>query len=68
MCGWGNPDSNNEKTKKGAHFHFTIHFPSMKNKEYDLFSKGKLSRDLMDRIQNVLNQFYSEFNEVMDYK
>jgi hypothetical protein len=68
LCGWGNPDSNNEKTKKGAHFHFTIHFPSMKNQEYDLFSKGKLSRDLMDRIQNVLNQFYSEFNEVMDNK
>ena len=68
LCGWGNPDSNNEKTKKGAHFHFTIHFPSMKNQEYDLFSKGKLSRDLMDRIQAVLNQFYSEFNEVMDNK
>lgn len=68
LCGWVNPDSNNEKTRKGAHFHFTIHFPSMKNQEYDLFSKGKLSRDLMDRIQNVLNQFYSEFNEVMDNK
>ena len=68
LCGWGNPESNNEKKRKGAHFHFTIHFPSMKNQEYDLFSKGKLSRDLMDRIQNVLNQFYSEFNEVMDNK
>ena len=40
----------------------------MKNQEYDLFSKGKLSRELMDRIQGVLNQFYSEFNEVMDNK
>lgn len=68
LCGWGNPDSNNEKTKKGAHFHFTIHFPSMKNQEYDLFSKGKLSRDLMDRIQAVLNQFYSEFNGITDGK
>ena len=64
LCGWGNRDSNNDKTKKGAHFHFTIHFPSMKNEEYDLFSKGKLSRELMDRIQGVLNQFYSEFNEL----
>jgi len=52
LCGW---DEN------GSHFHFTIHFPSVKFSEHDKFSKGKISRDLMNTIQSNLNYFYSQF-------
>ena len=62
LCGWGNPDSNTDKNKIGSHFHFTIHFPSMKYYEHDKFTKGKMSRELMNRIQNTINQFYDSFN------
>ena len=62
LCGWGNPDSNTDKNKIGSHFHFTIHFPSMKYYEYDKFTNGKMSRELMNRIQNAINQFYDSFN------
>ena len=62
LSGWGNPDDERLKTNKGAHFHFTLHFPSMKYQEYDVFNKGKITRELMDNIQRVANQFYHEFN------
>lgn len=47
--------------EKGAHFSFTIHFPSMKYHEYDVFNKGRITRELMDRIQNELNRVYRNF-------
>ena len=62
LCGWGNPDNEKRKTRIGAHFHFTLHFPSMKYKEYDEFQKGKITRKLMDMIQNDVNHIYNEFN------
>ena len=63
LKGWGNPESlDQRKTSKGAHFHFTLHFPSMKYNEYDRFENGKLTRNLMDRIQTVVNSFYESFN------
>jgi len=46
----------------GARFNFAIHFPSMKIKEYDFFSKGKLTRELMNSIQHEINRFYLNFN------
>lgn len=53
LAGWGGED--------GSHFHFTIHFPSMKFMEYDHFKKGKMTRKLMNEIQDKINYFYSEF-------
>ena len=47
--------------EKGAHFHFTIVFPSVKHMEYDKFSKGKISRELLDKIQRNVNDFYEQF-------
>lgn len=62
LCGWGNPESNTDKNKIGSHFRFTIHFPSMKYYEHDKFTNGKMSRELMNRIQGAVNQFYDSFN------
>ena len=42
-------------------FEFTIHFPSTKFHEHDEFSKGRITRKLMDRIQRNINSFYEEF-------
>lgn len=55
LCGWSGPE--------GADFAFTIHFPSMKHREYDEFHKGKVIRKLMDRIQNEINRFAEDFNK-----
>lgn len=45
----------------GTHFCFTINFPSTTHCEHDKFSKGRVTRKLMDRIQNQIDNFYSEF-------
>lgn len=58
LGGWG--------LSEGAHFHFSIIFPSLKHREYDTFSKGKSIRALMDKIQNELNRYYEEFNTKAD--
>lgn len=64
LKGWGNPDSKEQnKTRIGGYFHFTLHFPSMKYEEYDKFQKGNLTRDLMNEIQRVINNFYTSFND-----
>lgn len=47
--------------EKGSHFHFTINFPSMKYKEHDVFTKGKIVRELMDRIQRESNRWIMQF-------
>ncbi|PPK99027.1 hypothetical protein [Parapedobacter indicus] len=47
--------------KDGSEFLFTVHFPSVKFREHDEFSKGKVIRGLMDRIQSCINNFYSDF-------
>jgi len=50
-------------SKDGAKFHFTIHFPSTKHKDYDVFNKGRNVRELMNRIQTETNRFQSQFLE-----
>jgi len=49
--------------EEGGTFEFTIHFPSIKFYEFDKFSKGKITRQLMDRIQNNISRFYEEYLE-----
>lgn len=58
LRGWSAPDSENP----GARFHFTIHFPSMKCREYDEFSKGNLTRVLMETIQRDVDYWWQQFN------
>jgi hypothetical protein len=53
LAGWG--------ADKGADYRFTIHFPSMKMREYDEFGKGKVIRKLMDEIQRKVDCFFSDF-------
>jgi hypothetical protein len=53
LGGWSGED--------GARFEFTIHFPSVKFNEYDKFSKGKITRELMNKIQSQINYFYDDF-------
>ena len=52
LCGW---DEN------GSHFHFTIYFPSAKYKEYDKFNKGKIVREMMDKIQSSIDSYFINF-------
>ena len=47
--------------ENGAEFEFTIHFPSVSFYEYDKFSKGRVTRELMDRIQRQIDNFYYGF-------
>lgn len=66
---FGHQDKNNRSSSlsgwsdegKGSHFHFTIHFPNTKFGEYDEFSNGKVVRELMNKIQRNIDNFYSEF-------
>lgn len=52
LCGW---DEN------GTHMRFTVVFPSMKFREHDAFTKGKMVRELMNRFQREANSFLNEF-------
>ena len=53
LGGWSKDD--------GQRLCFTVVFPSMKYQEHDKFSKGKMIRSLMDRIQCDVNRFMEEF-------
>ena len=57
LGGW-NLNDNGE-----AEFCFTVHFPSMKMREYDEFSNGDLTRRMMDAMQNTIDNFYRKFND-----
>lgn len=48
--------------EKGSKFHFTIHFPSVTFRDHDKFSNGKVVRELMNKIQRDVNDFYLSFN------
>jgi len=48
--------------EKGSRFHFTIYFPSTSYKENDEFSNGKMTRELMNKIQNQINYFQRDFS------
>lgn len=52
LCGWNN---------EGSHFEFTINFPSVQYFEHDKFSKGRIVRELMDKIQYQIDDFYTKF-------
>jgi len=60
LSGWTNPEGNTGHV--GSHFYFTVHFPSVDFYEHDKFSKGRVVRELMDRIQSDLDQFYQKFD------
>lgn len=47
---------------KGSRFHFTIHLPSVTFREHNHFTNGKIVRDLMNKIQRDVNDFYLSFN------
>lgn len=47
--------------KDGAHYEFTIHFPSMKFREYEVLSKGRMMRELMNEIESVINRSQEQF-------
>ena len=47
--------------KEGSRFEFTICFPSVEFREHDKFSKGKLTRELMNRIQQQIDYWFIEF-------
>lgn len=49
--------------KEGTTFEFTLYFPSVTFYEHDKFSKGRITRDLMDKIQHKINDFYETFCE-----
>jgi hypothetical protein len=53
LCGWDE--------KKGTTFEFTIQFPSVTFYEHDKFTKGRMTRELMDKIQREINYFYEDF-------
>ena len=65
LAGWSNPEGAAIHANKieGAHFCFTIHFESMKCREYDLFSKGRVMRDFMERLQNEADRYFQQFVE-----
>ena len=47
--------------EEGTSFEFTIYFPSVSFYENDKFTNGKMTRELMDRIQSQIDGFYTEF-------
>lgn len=57
LCGWSAPDHKDH----GTTFRFTINFPSVKWQEHDKFSNGRMVRELMDKIQGEVNDFYERF-------
>ena len=47
--------------EKGTSFEFTIYFPDVTWHDHDKFSKGRMTRELMDLIQQRINDFYERF-------
>lgn len=48
--------------EKGSRFHFTVNFPSVKFREHDKFNKDRMVRDMMNRIQQSIDDFYLNFS------
>ena len=64
LAGWENPE--NFAAKKhprigGTHYCFTIHFPSVKWEEHDKFMKGRMVRELLDRLQHEADRYFLDF-------
>ena len=53
LCGWNKED--------GSQFHFSITFPSVKFNEHDAFAKGRNVRELMNKIQHAIANYYEDF-------
>ena len=49
---------------KGQELRFTLHFPSMKFFEHNEFSKGRVVRELMNRLQSEANSFMLNFMDM----
>jgi len=47
--------------KEKSHLHFTLCFPDIEYRDHERFTQETLLRDLMDRIQNEVNEFYNSF-------
>ena len=47
--------------ENGSRFCFTIYFPSVRFYEHDKFTSGKMTRELMNKIQPVISNFYNDF-------
>ncbi|MDA0175888.1 hypothetical protein OOZ35_14140 [Mesoflavibacter profundi] len=52
--------------EQGSHFHFTIIFPSHKYEEYDVFRNGKMTRELMNKIQSCISNFQTKLSPVKE--
>jgi hypothetical protein len=52
LGGWSDEESK---------FYFTVVFPNVKFAEHDKFHKGKIIRELMDKIQRNIDGFFEEF-------
>lgn len=52
--------------EEGTHFHFTIIFPSTKYKEHDEFTNGKMTRELMNKIQSCISNFQTQLSPVKE--
>ena len=65
LSGWSNPENKECHSNKleGSHYCFTIHFESMKYEEHDRFSKGRVMRDFMERLQNEADRYFQQFVE-----
>lgn len=48
--------------EKGSRFHFTLRFPSIKLQEHDKFNNGRTTRELMGKIQSLVNRHFEDFN------
>ena len=64
LAGWENPENSAAKEHKrigGTHYCFTIHFPSVKWEEHDKFMKGRMVRELLDRLQQEADRYFMDF-------
>lgn len=50
--------------EKGQELFFTLRFPSMKFYEHNKFAKGRVVRELMNRLQDEANSFMLDFMNI----
>lgn len=52
--------------EKGQELCFTLRFPSIKFYEHNQFAKGRVVRELMNRLQSEANSFMLDFMNLED--
>ncbi|MDR1884274.1 MAG: DUF1566 domain-containing protein [Prevotella sp.] len=61
---YGNGETRNNlcgfDSKNGVHFNFQVKYPVMNYREYTKFRSGESVRELMNRLQDVVDRFYLE--------